>query len=47
MINACLMLKIEFPGRSDLQDLEADLFERYKECLLRDYVHNLRLATLR
>ncbi|CAE7862397.1 unnamed protein product [Symbiodinium necroappetens] len=42
MINAYLMLKLEFPGRSDLQDLEADLFERYKEYLLGDYVHNLQ-----
>ena len=36
------MLKLKFPGRSDLQDLTPELFERYKEYLLGDYVHNLQ-----
>ncbi|CAE7446115.1 unnamed protein product, partial [Symbiodinium sp. CCMP2456] len=30
------------PGRADLQDLSVDLFERYKEYLLGDSVHNLQ-----
>ena len=42
MRNAYLMLRLKFPGRADLQDLEIDLFERYKEYLLGDYVHNLQ-----
>ena len=42
MRNAYLMLRLKFPGRSDLQDIGADLFERYKEYLLGDYVHNLQ-----
>lgn len=42
MRNTYLMLKLKFPGRADLQDLSVDLFERYKEYLLGDYVHNLQ-----
>ena len=42
MRNVYLMLKLKFPGRSDLQDLTPELFERYKEYLLGDYVHNLQ-----
>ena len=41
MRNVYLMLK-KFPGRADLQDLSPELFERYKEYLLGDYVHNLQ-----
>ena len=42
MRNVYLMLKLKFPGRSDLQDLTPELFERYKEYLLGDYVYNLQ-----
>ena len=42
MRNAYIMLVLKFPGRADIGDVTHDLFERYKEYLLGDYVHNLQ-----
>ena len=42
MRNTRLMLALKFPGRTDIGDVTHDLFERYKEYLLGDFVHNLQ-----
>ena len=42
MRNTHLMFVLKFPGRTDIGDVTHDLFERRKEYLLGDFVHNLQ-----
>ena len=44
MYNALAMIKLKHPGRNELADISADLFEKYKDYLLGDYVYGLRSA---
>ena len=44
MYNALAMIKLKHPGRNELADISADLFEKYKDYLLGDYVYGLRWA---
>ena len=41
MVNAILMLAIKHPNREEIQDVTRDLFERYKDYVLGDYVWGL------
>ena len=38
------MIKLKHTGRAELADITADLFEKYKDYLLGDYVYGLRSA---
>ena len=38
------MIKLKHTGRAELTDITADLFEKYKDYLLGDYVYGLRSA---
>ena len=44
MYNALAMIQLKHPGRNELADISADLFEKYKDYLLGDYVYGLRSA---
>ena len=44
MYNALAMIKLKRPGRNELADISADLFKKYKDYLLGDYVYGLRSA---
>ena len=44
MYNALAMIKLKRPGRNELADISADLFEKYKDYLLGDSVYGLRSA---
>ena len=41
MYNALAVIKLKHPGRNELADISADLFEKYKDYLLGDYVYGL------
>ena len=44
MHNALAMIKLKHTGRAELADITADLFEKYKDYFLGDYVYGLRSA---
>ncbi len=44
MHNALAMIKLKHTSRAELADINADLFEKYKDYLLGDYVYGLRSA---
>ena len=44
MYSALAMIKLKHPGRNELADISADLFEKYKDYLFGDYVYGLRSA---
>ena len=44
MCNAIRMLKLKHTQRHEIKDVDADLFETYKEYLLGDYCYGLRTA---
>ena len=46
MVNAILMLAIKHPNREEIQDVTRDLFERYKDYVLGDYVWGLSSTDL-
>ena len=46
MVNAILMLAIKHPNREEIQDVTKDLFERYKDYVLGDYVWGLSSTDL-
>lgn len=46
MVNAILMLAIKHPNRGEIQDVTRDLFERYKDYVLGDYVWGLSSTDL-
>ena len=43
-LHALAMIKLKHPGRNELANISADLFEKYKDYLLEDYVYGLRSA---
>ena len=44
MCSALAMIKLKRTSRAELADISADLFEKYKDYLLGDYVYGLRSA---